>query len=209
VIDFSDNEIKRLDNFPRTKRLSSIVVNNNYVSRVGKLGENVPNLRYLVLTNNRLSSLTEIQNIATCQKLEHLSLLENSITQRPHYRLYVIHMIPTLKTLDYKKVEKKERDASKKFFKSAEGKQLLESIELERKAKAEGAVDTGATGAATAAALKPAIVLTEEQKKLVRAAIEAASTKEEIDAIERHLKVRWRVCACIRCRIAGSELVFL
>ena len=100
-------------------------------------------------------------------------------------------MIPTLKTLDYKKVEKKERDASKKFFKSAEGKQLLESIELERKAKAEGAVDTGATGAAAAAA-KPAIVLTEEQKKLVRAAIESASTKEEIDAIERHLKVRRR-----------------
>ena len=40
-IDFGDNDIRKLDNFPLMKRLSSIYLVNNAVCRIGKgLGDN-------------------------------------------------------------------------------------------------------------------------------------------------------------------------
>lgn len=45
-----------------------------------------------------------------------MSLLENLITKKDNYRLYVIHLVPTLRFLDFKKVTKEERELSKKTF---------------------------------------------------------------------------------------------
>ncbi|CAM9664985.1 unnamed protein product, partial [Phaeothamnion confervicola] len=43
VMDFSDNEIKKVDNFPRYKRLSTLLLSNNHVSRIGpELGRQLP-----------------------------------------------------------------------------------------------------------------------------------------------------------------------
>lgn len=55
-MDFSDNEIKKLDNFPRYKRLSSLLLCNNHVSRIAAdLGGQLPKLSCLILTNNKVS----------------------------------------------------------------------------------------------------------------------------------------------------------
>lgn len=55
AIDFSDNEIKKLDNFPRYKRLSSLMLCNNHVSKISEeLGTALPNLTCLILTNNKV-----------------------------------------------------------------------------------------------------------------------------------------------------------
>jgi U2 small nuclear ribonucleoprotein A' len=124
IIDFSDNEIKRLDNFPKMTRLSSIIINNNYIARIGRVADNVANIKCLVLTNNRINNLHEIDNIALFKKLEHLSLLENPVVLKSNYRSFVIFKIPSLKTLDYKKITKTEKDESAKFFKSADGKRV-------------------------------------------------------------------------------------
>jgi hypothetical protein len=139
VIDFSDNEIKRLDNFPKMNRLTSIIINNNYLARIGKVAENVKNLKCLVLTNNKINNLSEIDNISLFQKLEHLSLIDNPIKLIVNYRLYVIHKIPTLKTLDYIKITKKEKDNCTAFFKSELGKLLIKQIAQEKIAQLENA----------------------------------------------------------------------
>ena len=56
AIDFSDNEIKKLDNFPRYKRLSSLLLCNNHVSRIAlDLGAQLPSLSCLILTNNKVT----------------------------------------------------------------------------------------------------------------------------------------------------------
>jgi U2 small nuclear ribonucleoprotein A' len=34
------------------------------------------------------------------------------------YRLYVIHMLPNLRTLDYNRITEKEREAARKLYKS-------------------------------------------------------------------------------------------
>lgn len=69
--------------------------------------EFVPNLHSLVLTNNRLVNLNEIDPLASLSKLMFLSLLDNNITKKPNYRLYVIHKLKSLRVLDFKKVKQK------------------------------------------------------------------------------------------------------
>ena len=157
-------------------------MNNNYVARIGKVAENVPNMNCLVLTNNRIIFLGEIDNISLFKKLEHLSLIDNPVSIKQNYRLYVIHKIPSLKTLDYKKVTKKEREESVKFFKSSMGVLLLATVESEKSTQGDGINGTSKQS-------PPVMVLSEEQKLQVRTAIENAKTREEIDSIEKHLKV--------------------
>lgn len=184
MIDFSDNEIKKLDNFPSMRRLNAIIMNNNYVSRIAaNLGETLPNVSTLILTNNRIQNLSEIDSIATLKKLEILSLLENTVGTKTNYRLYTIYRIPSLKWLDYRKVTKTEREDAARYFKSVQGKSFLATIELEGRTIAE----TGSAGARNGA--NTATQLTDAQKAKVKAAIEKATTKEEIDHIERLLKV--------------------
>ena len=83
TIDFADNRITRLENFPRMLRLHSLHLSGNSIESVdGKnLGKNLPNLAHLVLTDNRISGLHEVGNIASgCCKLEHLTLTGNPVT---------------------------------------------------------------------------------------------------------------------------------
>ena len=44
---------------------------------------------------------------------EHLSLLKNPVTRIKNYRLYTIHKIPTLLTLDFTRVKQKVRPCNR------------------------------------------------------------------------------------------------
>lgn len=165
-------------------RLSAVFFNNNSITRIGSnLGQQLPKLNAIILTNNKVANLSEINHLATAKHLEILSLLENPVTHKSNYRLYAIFRIPTLKWLDYRKVQQTERDESAKFFKTSIGKQFAVAVENEEKLIAEA----GSTAAANTKAI--AVTLTEEQKMQVKLAIEMATTKEQIDLIEKQLKV--------------------
>lgn len=189
VLDLSDNEIKKLDGFPPMKRLNCLLLNNNTITKIGndsvtRKEQSLSNLTSLILTNNRISSLSEIVNLANCYgaKLEVLSLIDNTVVLSSNYRLFTIFKLPSLKSLDYKKVTKTEREAAKKYFEGAAGKNMLSVVEADQKAKADG-VYTGVGKQA----LQPT-ALTKEQKEQVKKAIDAATTKEQIDFIEKQLK---------------------
>nr|AEG74555.1 predicted protein [Phoenix dactylifera] len=108
TIDLSDNEIVKLENFPYLNRLGTLLINNNRITRINpNIGEFLPKLHTLVLTNNRLVNLVEIDPLASLPKLQFLSLLDNNITKKPNYRLYVIHKLKQLRLLDFKKVKQK------------------------------------------------------------------------------------------------------
>ena len=195
-IDLSDNQIQILDNFAQLDKLTTLLLNNNLVSRVGAtIGTQLPNLDSLILTNCRIANLAIIDNIASLKKLrilpsttratlppappppplcraapllaapaagpartaaavlqhvwcdacvlrawlvvyvlslpaqavalagsftphhrakskpcpEHLSLVKNPVTRVKNYRLYTIHKLPSLLTLDFTRVKKKVR----------------------------------------------------------------------------------------------------
>jgi hypothetical protein len=51
--------------------------------------------------------LNDIDPLASLTSLQHLSLLENPVTKKQHYRLYTIHKLPKLRVLDFKKVKQR------------------------------------------------------------------------------------------------------
>jgi len=129
TMDFSDNEIRKLDGFPFLRRLKHIIINNNKVIRIGEnLEESVPNIESIILTNNSMQELGDLDVLSTLPKLETLSLLGNPVTTKPHYRQYVINKVPQLRILDFRKVGLKERKAAKVLFKGKKGAELATNI---------------------------------------------------------------------------------
>lgn len=186
AIDLSDNEIVKLENMPYLNRLGTLLINNNRITRINpNIGEFLPKLHTLVLTNNRLVNLVEIDPLASLPKLQFLSLLDNNITKKPNYRLYVIHKLRSLRLLDFKKVRNKER---------LEARNLFSSKEVEEEAKKES-VKTFVPGEVENAS-KPVeekqtstmSAPTPEQIIAIKAAIVNSQTLEEVARLEQALK---------------------
>ena len=74
AIDFSDNEIRKLDGFPLLRRLKTLLVNNNRICRIGEgLDQALPCLTELILTNNSLVELGDLDPLASLKSLTYLS----------------------------------------------------------------------------------------------------------------------------------------
>ncbi|XP_052482790.1 U2 small nuclear ribonucleoprotein A'-like isoform X2 [Gossypium raimondii] len=62
-----------LDSVPYLKRLGTLLINNNRVTRINpNIGEFLPSLHTLVLTNNRLVNLVKIDPLSSLPKLNFL-----------------------------------------------------------------------------------------------------------------------------------------
>lgn len=131
---------------------------NNHISKIENVAESFPNLENLVLIGNRLTDLTELDNLSYSRNLTRLYLMENKVTQAPNYRLYAIHRLPGLKVLDFQRVREEERQLAEQLF----GKLNL-------------------TGA------KEAFAKMDKNAK-IKLAIEKAKTVEEISRLEILLK---------------------
>lgn len=106
VLDLSDNEITRVDGFPRMNRLTSLMLNNNRIASVADgLADNIPNLETLILTNNKIQNLADLDPIAELKNLHTVSFMKNEVCLKPHYRLYLIHLLPSVKIIDFRKVK--------------------------------------------------------------------------------------------------------
>ncbi|UYV81118.1 SNRPA1 [Cordylochernes scorpioides] len=181
VIDFSDNDIRKLDGFPLLKRLSCLLLNNNRICRIGEnLQESLPNLQVIILTNNNLQELGDIDPLVSVKTLTHLSLMKNSICTKKNYRLYVIHKLPQVLCLDFRKVKMKEREAAAQLFKGKKGKQL----EKELSKKSKTFVPGGPTGDTNSTAGRPSAADVEA----IKAAISKAKTLEEVERLNQMLK---------------------
>nr|XP_006817741.1 PREDICTED: U2 small nuclear ribonucleoprotein A'-like [Saccoglossus kowalevskii] len=128
-IDLSDNDIRKIDGFPLLKRLRCLLLNNNRVCRFAEnLQENLPQIEELILTNNSVQELGDLDPLASVKTLRVLSLLNNPVISKKHYRLYVISKLPQLKLLDFQKIRMKEREQARKVFKGQKGHQLAKDI---------------------------------------------------------------------------------
>ncbi|CAN6280550.1 unnamed protein product [Urochloa humidicola] len=183
TIDLSDNEIVKLENFPYMNRLGTLLVNNNRITRINpNLGEFLPKLHTLVLTNNRLTNLAEIDPLASLPKLQYLSLLDNTVTKQPDYRLYVIHKLKHLRLLDFKKVKQQERVAAAQKFHSKEAEEEAKKVPV--KTFTPGQPDAQDTMEVQG----PKVVApTPEQITAIKAAIANTHTLEEAARLEKAL----------------------
>ncbi|GFN87130.1 U2 small nuclear ribonucleoprotein a'-like [Plakobranchus ocellatus] len=184
TIDFTDNDIRKLDQFPLLKRLKHILLSNNRIVRIAEdLQENLPSLETLVLINNSLKELSDIDPLSTITTLKNLSLLGNPVFTKKNYRLYVIYKIPSLKVLDFRKIKLRERETASKMFKKKKAQQPQQA-----------AVENGAK----AKTFTPGDKLTQSRHvpsgpsktdvAAIRKAIANAKTLEEIEHLNQMLK---------------------
>lgn len=186
TIDLSDNEIVKLENFPYLNRLGTLLLNNNRITRINpSIGEFLPKLHSLVLTNNRLVNLMEIDPLASLPKLRFLSLLDNNITKKPNYRLYVIHKLKSLHVLDFKKVRQKERVEAANLFASKEAEEDVKKSGLKTFTPSEVLVSEEVPKEETVSKVVPP---TSEQILAIKAAIVNSQTLEEVARLEKALK---------------------
>eukprot|EP01090_Pellita_catalonica_P012951 TRINITY_DN2961_c0_g1_i1.p1 TRINITY_DN2961_c0_g1~~TRINITY_DN2961_c0_g1_i1.p1 ORF type:complete len:120 (+),score=14.26 TRINITY_DN2961_c0_g1_i1:193-552(+) len=70
TIDFTDNEIKKLENFPELQRLKMLLLANNKITSIAlSFPENLPNLNHINLANNRIKHLAELKPLTQCKDL--------------------------------------------------------------------------------------------------------------------------------------------
>jgi len=176
VIDFSDNEILKIDNFPMMLKLEALLFADNRICKIARgLGKFLPKLEAIVLTNNKFSRFNDLKGLSEFP-LTFLSLIGNPVTKLPDYRLFVIHRLPKLKVLDYQKVKQAERTAAKVKFGelnlAAEEKEEAEELPL---------------GEARAPAAEGSLLTQEERAKIMEK-IKTATSLAEIEQYEKQLK---------------------
>lgn len=186
TIDLSDNEIVKLENFPYLNRLGTLLINNNRITRINpNIGEFLPKLHTLILTNNRLVNLVEIDPLASLPKLQTLSLLDNNITKKPNYRLYVIHKLKGLRLLDFRKVKQKERIEAANLFATKEAEE--EAKKVPAKTFTPGEIPD-VTEISKVDETPKVVAPTPEQITAIKAAIVNAQTLEEVARLDKALQ---------------------
>lgn len=189
TIDFSDNDIRKLDGFPYLKRLKCLLLNNNRIIRIGEhLEEYIPNLESLILTGNQIEDLGDIEPLTSLEKLTTLSLMHNPVTAKQHYRLYVIYKLPQLKLLDFRKIKLKEHDEAKTLFRSKKGKEIQKDIIKRSKTFIPGGNMHN---------IAKSKGLSDEEIRKIREAINRAGSLEEVERLQKILQSG---------QIPGSEL---
>jgi len=161
-MDFSDNELLLLDGFPLLKRLSTLILNNNRIVRIGaNLETFLPKLEALVLPGNKLAALKDIDPLATLPRLDRLVLMNNPLTKLKNYRLYIIHRLPRVKLLDYRKVKPKERtEAAQIFGPSVDAADKKKMAKLAKDKEKEKEATYGKSDASSSSAAAPAKTFT-------------------------------------------------
>jgi len=180
TIDFSDNDIRKLDGFPYLKRLKCLLLNNNRIIRIGEhLEEYIPNVESLILTGNQIEDLGDLEPLTALEKLTTLSLMHNPVTAKQHYRLYIAYKLPQLKLLDFRKIKMKEREEAKALFKSKKGKEIQKDIIKRSKTFTPGGNMHN---------IAKSKGLSDEEIQKIRAAINRAGSLEEVERLQKILQ---------------------
>ncbi|KAI9809195.1 MAG: U2 snRNP complex subunit [Sarcosagium campestre] len=194
AIDFTDNDIQILSNFPLSPRLHTLLLARNRVSNIQpSLAQSIPNLSTLVLTGNNVSELADLEPLRTLRSLTHLVLMENPVARKEHYRLYLIWRLPSVRFLDYRKVKDAERSKATSLFGTVAEPSALASTIISTKSRST--FDVGSTSSITANAAtgngpsgkQRRVQLTAKERKRVEELIRGAKSLQEIGRLEREL----------------------
>ncbi|KAK2595943.1 U2 snRNP complex subunit [Conoideocrella luteorostrata] len=182
-IDFTDNDIQVLGNFPLSPRITTLLLARNRVASIqGSIHNAVPNLTNLVLASNELGELADLDVLGKLGRLTHLVLADNPVTKKEHYRYWVLWRCPSVRFLDYVKVKEAERERGWELFGTEEEPTAL-ALQIMGK-KSQTFVSTN--GSVQTSKLSR-IKLTDEEKKLLQEKIRKATSLQEIIALEKEL----------------------
>ena len=110
AIDFTDNSISSLANFPLLRRLRTLLLANNRIASISpSLHLSTPNLTLLVLTNNNISELGDLEPLRELHHLQYLSLMGNPVQGKKWYREWLVWRFTALRVLDFQRITDKVR----------------------------------------------------------------------------------------------------
>ncbi|KAL8966625.1 MAG: hypothetical protein Q9197_005879 [Variospora fuerteventurae] len=190
AIDFTDNDITTITNFPLSPRLRSLLLARNRVNSIQPtLAKSIPNLTTLILTSNNLAELADLDPLRAFPRLTHLSLLENPVTRKEHYRHWIIWRCPTIRFLDYHKVKDAERTKATELFGTTKEPSAVASKIMGIKSRT---FDLPGSSASELNGIQPGdknyrVKLTEKEKKRVETLIRNAKSLQEITRLEKEL----------------------
>eukprot|EP00124_Ichthyophonus_hoferi_P003716 Ihof_evm1s342 gene=Ihof_evmTU1s342 len=186
TIDFSDNDIVRLDGFPHLKRVKTIFANNNRISKISlHLKESLPNLEELILTNNNLQEFADLEGLGDFTSLKRVCFLRNPVANKKHYREFLIYTIPSVVLVDFRRVKQKEREEAAKLFGPGGSHEVTKTIRtyipgegVGNENAARERVDAQKEQAGSSSGL------TTEQVNKIKDAIARASSLDEVRRLE-------------------------
>jgi U2 small nuclear ribonucleoprotein A' len=216
AIDFTDNDITSLSNFPFFPRLRTLMLARNRVNHIQPtLASSIPNLTSLVLTSNNLAELADLDPLRNFAYLTHVVLMENPVTRKEvcdcllvcclvlsrvrtnwkrdqNYRYWVIWRNPNIRFLDYQKVKDVERAKAKELFGTQEEPSALASKIVGIKSRTFDVPSIGTAADGTAGRAAPGerairVKLTEKERKRVEKMIREAKSLQEIAQLEKEL----------------------
>ncbi|KAI9774271.1 MAG: U2 snRNP complex subunit [Geoglossum simile] len=189
AIDFTDNDIQHLGNFPLSPRLRTLLLARNRISSIQPtLANSTPHLTTLVLTANNLAELADLDALAGLRGLTHLVLMENPVARREHFRYWVIWRCPSVRFLDFQKVKDSERKKATELFGTISNPSPLASKIMGVKSRTfdvGGALPGGASTNKTDKQYR--VKLTEKEKKKIEEMIRNAKSLAEITRLEKEL----------------------
>ncbi|KAL6232110.1 hypothetical protein BDW75DRAFT_218445 [Aspergillus navahoensis] len=187
AIDFTDNDISSLGNFPLFPRLRTLLLARNRVRQIQpSLANSIPGLTTLVLTANNIAELADLDPLRNLTKLTHLVLLENPVTRKEHYRLWIIWRIPSVRFLDYQKIKDAERAKAAELFGTAEEPSALASKIIGVKSRTFD-IPSGVGADQPPPEKRLRVKLTDSERKRIEKMIREAKSLQEITRLEREL----------------------
>lgn len=83
AIDFTDNDIQILGNFPLSPRIQTLLLARNRIATIQpNLPNAIPNLRNLVLASNQVIELSDLDVLGKFARLTQLVLADNPVTKK-------------------------------------------------------------------------------------------------------------------------------
>ncbi|KAH7238756.1 leucine-rich repeat-domain-containing protein [Fusarium tricinctum] len=184
AIDFTDNDIQALGNFPLSPRITTLLLARNRVSTIQpSLAKAIPNLTNLVLSSNNLAELADLDALGSFPRLTHLVLSDNPVSKKENYRYWVLWKCPSVRFLDFVKVKESEREKARELFGTEEEPTPLASKIQGLKTTTFNASADGSDAPSKLSRIK----LTDVEKKRLQERIKKATSLQEIIALEKEL----------------------
>ncbi|KAI1457469.1 L domain-like protein [Annulohypoxylon moriforme] len=190
AIDFVDNDIQVLGNFPLSPRIQSLLLQRNRIATIQPtLANSIPNLTNLQLESNNLTELADLDPLGSFPRLTHLVLRDNPVTKKEHYRYWVLWRCPSVRFLDFEKVKDAERKQAAELFGSTEEPTDLASKIMGIKSRTfDSALPLNGAQSGALPTRMSRIKLTEKEKKRLQDMIKKATSLDEITRLEAMLR---------------------
>ncbi|KAK7538334.1 U2-associated snRNP A [Phyllosticta citribraziliensis] len=183
-IDFVDNRITVLGNFPKLPRVCTLLIGKNRLQQIQPtIAEQLPSLMNLMATDNKIKELADLDPLGKLQKLTSVHLMGNPVTSNEHYRLWIIWRCKNLHYLDCQRVTQAERTKAVESFGTEE-----EPTELAMQimSKRSTTIDTSnGTDKSNSAGLTK---LTGEEREKIKELLKNAKTLDEVARLQQMIE---------------------